>query len=191
MSDFLLSIGKSVLMFWGLSGLFLVHGLVIIFLILINVKQFKQSAFKLFLQVLWIPIISIWLSINAVEIDGIYLGGYIGDYLKNFLVKYYTIDSLELFFDLSVILLCITAKRFFVIRYLFKTIYLACKLMLFAINLTFKLCLNSISGLISLFGKKPKKQSNIYMEQDTFWSDLFEVQKVDLRMVPTQELPQD
>jgi len=34
-----------------------------------------------------------------------------------------------------------------------------------------------------IFARKPKKKSNTYMEQDTFWSDLFESPKSDIKIV--------
>jgi hypothetical protein len=116
MSEFLLITGKSVFAFWGLSGFFLIRALLIIFLVLIKVSQLKKNAFKLFINILLVPLTSIWLSINLVEIDTISFGGYVGEYLKRVLVKYYTMDSLEIFFEVSLFVIEISEKLFFVIR---------------------------------------------------------------------------
>ncbi len=183
MIEYLQLLGNAVFGFWGLSTLFLIRILLIVFLILINVTQFKKNAFKLFINMLLIPITSIWLSVNDVEIDSVYLSGYLGDYLKRILLKYYTMDSLEIFFALSLFVLTISARRFLVIRYIAKMIYYACKLLFFTIGLIVKLCFACLKNIGYIFGKKTNKQSNVYMEQDTFWSDLFQSPKADVRII--------
>jgi len=183
MIEYLLLIGNTVFGFWGLSTLFLIRILLIVFLILINVTKFKKNAFKLFINVLLIPVTSVWLSINEVEINNVYLSGYLGDSIKRILVKYYTMDSLEIFFALSLFAIAISARRFLVIRWFFKILYYLYKLMFLTVGLLVKLLFGCLKSIGYILGKKSKKQSNVYMEQDTFWSDLFRSPEKDVRIV--------
>lgn len=182
MSGHLLLAATKFFTFWGLSGLFLIRTLLILFFVVIRVSSFKKNVLKIFVNIFLIPIISIWFSIHAVEIDGLYLAGYVGDYLNQFLSIYYSSDVLEVFFGLSLLAIMISAKRFFIIRYLFKAIYYGYKLVAYSICLIFKSLFYCIKGIGYIFGRKPKKQSNVYMEHDRFWSDLFESPKSDVRI---------
>jgi len=173
-------LGNTVFGFWGLSTFFIIRILLIVFLILIKATKFKKNAFKLFINTLFIPITSVWLSINAVEIDNVYLSGSIGDYLKHILLSYYTMDSLEIVFALCLFVLTISARRFLVIRYIFKIMFLS-------VSLIVKLLFACLKNIGYILGKKPKKQSNVYMEQDTFWSDLFRSPEKDVRIVIKNE----
>ena len=131
MFDLLLLVVTKFFKFWGFSGLFLIRTLLILFFVLIRVSSFKKNMLKIFINLILVPIVSVWFSIHSVEIDGIYLAGYAGDYLNQMLLIYYPTDTIEVFFGLSLLAIIISARRFFVVRYFFKTLYYSCKLMIY------------------------------------------------------------